>query len=350
MPFFRQHELWVRAVGEPSRLAHRHAAPETVNAAALAFYLGDDGSALKEAIGFYRSMHETDDPGTRKVYQKFDVLPAYAYNYSRGMGQIIHPIKKQALAEVDFAQGGPETPRQLVAAAHRILRGHLPARFRQESLERFEGLLDKALWLPARPALPVIDGVLDDAVWNDAAELRDFSIRAVLLPSQHRTSGRVMRVGDRIVFGLRCDQVGPIWADTSPEVETGTRIWRESGVEFFFGPVGAEKGGRVLPFAQYIVNALGAWRGFAMAEGNREGVQLAVRRHEAGGHFTIEAAFPLKAEGYDFSNETVLSFNLMRNVYNADTDKALEIIGWAPIFYTARDADSRGLAFLGSGR
>ena len=157
-----------------------------------------------------------------------------------------------------------------------------------------------------------------------------------------------MRVGDKIVFGLRCDQVGPIWSSTPPEVETGTRIWRESSVEFLFGPVGAKKVGRKFPFAQYIVNAKGAWRGFAMAEGNREDVKGAVRLDEQGSHYTIEAAFPLKAEGYDLTGERVLSFNLMRNVYNADTDKALEIIGWAPIFYTARDAESRGLIFLES--
>jgi len=346
MPFFRQHELWVQAVGEPSRIAHRHTDADKVNEAALAFYLDDDGSKLNEAITCYRKMHETEDVGTRKVYQKFEFVPAYAYNYSRGLGQIIRPIKKQALAQVDLTQVGVETPRQLAGISRRILHSHLPAKYRRDSLQRIEGLLEKALWVPARPALPKIDGDLDDEAWEGTAELKDFSIRAVLLPSKHKTSGRAMRVGDRIVVGLRCDQVGSIWAKTPAEVETGTRIWRESGVEFFFGPVGVKRVGRKFPFAQYIVTALGAWRGFAMAEGNREGVDVAVRRNEDAGHFTIEAAFPLKAGGYDFTREKVLSFNLMRNVYNGDTDKALEIIGWAPIFYTARDAESRGLVFV----
>ena len=346
--FFRQHELWVRAVAEPSRLAHRYTDDETVNKAALAFYLNDDGAKLEEAIDCYREMHETDDPGTRKVYQKFEFLPAYAYNYSRGLGQILRPIKRQALAEVDLVAAGPETPKRLVDACHRILRSHLLDNSPQDSVKRIEGLLEKALWVPTRAKLPAFDGNLDDAAWEGTTELKDFSIRAVLLPSRHKARGRIMRVGDRLVVGLKCDQVGPIWASTPPETETGTRIWRESSVEFMFGPVGAEKVGRRFPFAQYIVNAKGAWRGFAMAEGNREGVTVAVRLDQEAGHYTIEAAFPLKAEGYDFTGEKVLSFNLMRNVYNADTDKALEIIGWAPIFYTARNAESRGLVFLGS--
>jgi len=373
MPWFRLHELWVKAVGEPSRLAHRHKG-DGVNAAALAYYLqDDDGSKLREAIAFYKKMRTTDDAGTKKVYQKFEFLPDYSYNYSRGLGQVILPIRQRALAEVSLAQAGPDTPKKLVQASRRILHGHLPNSYRDASLARIEGLLGKSIWVPSRPAMPKLDGhfdvaevvrlrsggedrslttsatfdgKLEDAFWEGAAELNDFSIRAVLLPSAHTTSGRVMRVGDQLVFGLRCHQVGPIWVSTPKEIETGTRLWHESSVEFLFGPVGAEKVGRRYPFAQYIVNAFGAWRGFEMAEGNREGVEIVVTLDEKGGYYTIEAAFPLRAEGYDFTQEKALSFNLMRNVYNADTFKAIEIIGWAPIFHSARDAESRGLLFV----
>jgi len=207
-------------------------------------------------------------------------------------------------------------------------------------------MLGKAAWVPVGKELPTFDGNLDEPAWQGTVALTDFTQRAVLLPTKHRSHGRLMRVGDQLVIGLHCDQLGPIWADTPAEVETGTRIWRESSVEVMFGPVDTEGMAARFPFAQYIANAFGAWRGFAMAEGNREGAEVAVRLAKEKGYYVIEIALPLKADGYDFTGEHVLSFNFMRNTYNADTDKAEEISGWAPIFYTARDAESRGLIFL----
>ena len=345
LPWFRRHELWVQAVGEPSRLAHRHQG-DGVNDAALAFYLGDDGTKLERAIASYRTMHETDDPAARKLYQQFYLLPAYAHNYSRGLGQILLPIRRQALAGVDLMKAGERTPQRLLERSRELLRKHLPPTYRRESLRRIESLFEKALWVPRATTMPELDGRLDDAAWRDAAELKDFTIRAVLLPSRHQTSGKVVRVGDRLVFGLRCQQAGPIWASTPPAIETGTRIWRESGVEFFFAPVEAEAVGQPTPKAQYIVNALGAWRGFGLAEGNRENVNVAVRLDKEAGRYVIEAAFPLKAKGYDLAGERVLSFNLMRNVFTSDSFHAIEILGWAPVLYTAHRADSRGLLFL----
>lgn len=340
MPWFRRHELWVRAVGEPSRLAHRHR-DDTVNRAALAFYLNDDGEKLEQAIASYREMQATDDPELRELHQKFYLLPAYAHNYSRGLGQIISPIRKQALAAVDLTDPGPETPQDLLELSRRLLRGHLPSTYRPESLRRIESLFEKALWVPAHMTAPEIDGRLDDAAWRHAADLSDFTVRAVLLPSQHETSGKVMRVDDHLFFGLRCRQVGPIWASTPPDIETGTRIWRESSVEFLLAPAGDETA-----FAQYIVNAFGSWRGFGVAEGDRGDVQVAVRLDQETGYYIVEAALPLTANGYDFSGEKALSFNLTRNVFLDDSFHAIEILGWAPVLYSAHSPDSRGLLFL----
>ena len=68
-----------------------------------------------------------------------------------------------------------------------------------------------------------------------------------------------------------------------------------------------------------------------------------MRLDKDAGCYVIEAAFPLKTDGYDLSKARVQSLNLMRNVFNKNSFRAIGMSGWAPMFYTARDADSRGL-------
>ena len=46
------------------------------------------------------------------------------------------------------------------------------------------------------------------------------------------------------------------------------------------------------------------------------------------------------------TDEKVLSFNLTRDIFLADSFHATEILGWAPVLYSAHSPDSRGLLFL----
>jgi len=96
----------------------------------------------------------------------------------------------------------------------------------------------------------------------------------------------------------------------------------------------------------YLINALGAFRGFQLAADNREGVEAAVRLDAEKNVYTIEAALPLAAKAYDFTKEKALSFNLMRDVYTTDSFAADVLIGWAPIFATAQDPASRGFILM----
>ncbi len=181
---------------------------------------------------------------------------------------------------------------------------------------------------PSASELPKLDGVLDDGVWKVAAPLEGFSIKALILPSKHVTTGKVLRVGDQLIVGLTCKQEGAIWAQTPPETLTGTHIWRESGVEIMFGPMGADVPRTEI--AQYDVNALGAFRGFFKAKDNREGVQVAVRVDADAHRFTIEASLPLKTPLYDFTAAEDLSFNVVRMIYTRDSYGADELIQWHP--------------------
>ncbi|MHC4874358.1 MAG: hypothetical protein ACYTFY_21100, partial [Planctomycetota bacterium] len=130
------------------------------------------------------------------------------------------------------------------------------------------------------------------------------------------------------------------------DIYTGTRIWREAGCEFFLGPI-PQEGDKKGEFAQYIVNALGSFRGFRKALDNRKDVKCAVNWDKAKNNYTIEVAFPLKVEGlYDYTKIKLFSMNIMQNAFNANTFNSKERIGWHPIFFTAGLASSRGFIII----
>jgi hypothetical protein len=275
-------------------------------------------------------------------------FPSYVNNYTRGKARILMAIRQQAMEGLDLASMDQAKVQAFVVRCKEILRQNLPKTSDRKKVKEFDALLAKMGWIPRADAPPKFDGDLSDPVWEKAAVLDGFTERDTLLDSKHKTEGRIMRVGDSLVVGFTCYQVGDIWAETKPEVQTGTRIWRESSVEFFFGRV-AQPGEKVAygqNYAQYIVNSLGAFRGFGQAADNREGVEAAVKLDPQMGAFSIEAAFPLKTKAYDLTAERVLTFNIMRNVFTRNSFAADVMIGWYPIFYTAGEYHSRGFIFL----
>jgi hypothetical protein len=147
------------------------------------------------------------------------------------------------------------------------------------------------------------------------------------------------------VVGLVCKQPKGIWAETPANIHTGTRIWREAGCEFFFGP--PPKPGQKQEFIQYIVTAFGAFRGFRKARDNRSGVQCGVKMAADKKSYVVELAIPLKVAGqYDYTKGKAYTFNVMRNPFYGNTFNSKERIGWAPIFFTAGVPESRGLLIM----
>jgi hypothetical protein len=335
--YYRANALFAQAVGEPVRLFHQFNG-EGINKAALAFYARDNGDKLKEAIAYYRSLHPAV-PGAKSVDITLGMFASYVNNYSMALGQALGAITNQAIKATDPSESAQQAADQFKAKANALLQANLPKGAPPQN--RLQGMLDQAIALPTTDQMPTIDGKLDDPAWQQAAPLDGFLSVGLLRPSENKTTGKVMRVGDHLLIALTCNQKGPIWASTPPAVKTGTRIWRESGVEVFFGPP-PESSGKT-PYAQYVLNALGAYRGFAAAADQRQGVQVAA--HQDQGVFTIEASLPLKTDRYDYSKFPVLSFNAMRDVYVADTYTADEIIGWHPVFVSGTYPESRGLLF-----
>ncbi len=100
------------------------------------------------------------------------------------------------------------------------------------------------------------------------------------------------------------------------------------------------------PYAQYVVNVLGAYQGFNNAANNREGVQVGVKLDKEKGVYTMEVVFPLKTALYDYSQQKVLSFNAARNVFTSNSYEGDVTLGWYPIFYSPTYPESRGLIFF----
>jgi len=347
--YFRAHEMLVDAVSTPGRLFHRYTTGKQtgIDKEALAFYVNDDASKLF-AFDEYYDTQRTVPPDSNVAEDNSSGLRfSYRNNYSRALGPIVHAVRRQALAGVDSIKLTEEGVKALVANACRIYRENLPAKRDPGRTTEIESLMTKILWVPRGSEMPKFDGDLSDAAWQKAARLNDFTLADLFVPTKdgNETEGRVMRVGDQLVFGVVCKQPKGIWAETTADKLAGTKIWRESCCEFFFGPSAAET--NKPEYAQYVVNSLGAFRGLARAEDNRKDARCAVKIAEDGKSYTIEVAFPLKVEGqYDYSAQRMLEFNIQRSPYYANTYTANERIGWAPIFFTAGLPESRGWLIL----
>jgi hypothetical protein len=326
MRHFRAHELFALATHTPFML--NKAAPESgINKPLLAYYLNDDGSGIAEAIRYYEKERNIP-PATGELEMRLGYLPTVIANHSNGIDSLLKTIQQSAQTGIGDALTGQARVTALREKSIALLHANLPAHSRAERVRFFEQLLDKTVFVPRVASLPKLDGVLDDDIWKSAADLDGFSIRSSILPSRHVTRGKVLRVGDRLVVGLTCQQEGPIWAQTPRETLTGTHIWRESGVEISFGPTDPEAVRKTS--AQYDINALGAFRGFFAAADHRQDVEVAVKLDEAAKQYVIEAVLPLKTDKYDYSELPDVAFNVVRMIYSRDSYGADELLNWHP--------------------
>jgi hypothetical protein len=339
--YFRAHELFAEATAMPSQLDREYSG-DGINKPLLAFYVNDDGAKLAEAIDYYNNKLSVP-PDSHRIADLLGLGTSYINNYTRGFAALLKTIRTQALQGVDLNSVDAARLQSIETNSKKILHDNLPAKYLPARVQQFDDILSKSLLIPRADKLPAIDGDLSDAVWKTAAPLTGFTARDTLLPSTDATEGKIMRVGDDLVIGITAHQKGDIWAQTTADVKTGAKIWRESGCEFFFGPVDNQEKS---PYAQYVVNVLGAYQGFGTAANNRDGVQVAVNLDKANGVFTMEVVFPLRTALYDYSTQKVLSFNAARNVFTRNSYEGDVTLGWYPIFYTATVPESRGLIFF----
>ncbi len=343
--YFRGHELFALATHTPHRHEWEFRGKEGVNKELLAFYINDDGKRIDEALRFYLE-ERTVAPDDKDIETRLGMTASYVNNYTRGLASLLKTIRAKALGNTDLDRVDQPAVKALVERTQALLHENLPPNASPNRVKLFEDILARQLWVPTVDQMPKVDGNLDDPAWASAAELSGFTDQDTLRVPVHVTTGKIMRVGDKLLIGLVCQQKGNIWTQSPVETLTGTHIWRESGVEIFFGPTTPDPVTEKPLYAQYVINAQGAYRGFGRSKDNREGVEVSVTMNQEKSEFTIEAALPLKTSGHDYTGLKAMTFNAHRLVYTRNSYVADVMTGWHPIFITGSDVASRGLIFM----
>ena len=167
-------------------------------------------------------------------------------------------------------------------------------------------LCSSALALPLvtvgrAPVAPKIDGALDDAAWEHAIMLSDYTLMNTVLRAPQQTETRVLHDQDALYLSFRCYEIvlqpaqqrmHEFRAKHGPETRD-ERVWSEDGVEVFLS---TQTSGQ--PYFHFVVNALGArfdGRGNGDKNWNPEW-QAAARRFDAG-HYDVEIRIPFSSLG-----------------------------------------------------
>lgn len=127
---------------------------------------------------------------------------------------------------------------------------------------------------------PAIDGRLDEAVWADAPEYRDFVQLKKKVPSSAETCVKLLADRENLYIGVVCRE--PLQVRDNIK-DNGMSIWNGDVVEIFFGP---KNGGRIL--SQF---AIGAGGGRYATRGKGE-----IRRYDQWEAKTVRTADGWQAE------------------------------------------------------
>ncbi len=195
----------------------------------------------------------------------------------------------------------------------------------------------------ARTDTPVVvDGKLDDAVWQSAGVLADFSAYGQTSASEYVTEVRLVHDGANLFIALDCVQ------DTA-DLVTGAsprdgRTWHDDSVEIFMNP-----GRSDYPWVQFIINARGAFFDQYTANADMTYSECLARNFDCDwatqvlpDRWTAEIRVPLAAIGFDVGNQKTLPINFIRNVQGKDA----EISAWFVSLKAHADALSRGWIVL----
>ncbi len=335
--YFVAHEMLARATFEPYRLYWNHSVVNKradVNSQALAFYVNDTAQAVLDFDEYYNNTRVVAPDSNDYEDQYGGVRFSFRGMYGKGLGEVFRAIRGEAMQSVNATEGTVDSFRQFQRRLAESFRSHLPASYNKQRADDLERLLTtKALIIPRVDTMPKIDGDLSDAIWERGAVLDGFTLADLFLPSVegNESMGRIMRVGDHLLIGLECRQPKGIYAVTPPDAASGSRIWREACIEVFIERIapGEEK----RDYVQYVVNALGGFRAFQKADGNRENTMVVSRMNAEGTAYTLEIALPLKVDGrYDYTDQRVVNFNLIHYPYWEKKQNSRERIGWAPVF------------------
>ena len=345
MRYFRCHELFALAGAVPYQLDRQFEGTD-VNQALLAWYARLEGDPLGEAIDFYHNKRTVppDFDGREKALGAVNGVIALCTQPKASLLKQIRNLAFERAADIASPSRRVEA---VVAESKKILRQNLPADARPDNVRALEVLTEKVLHVPTADAMPTFDGRMTEKVWERGAVLKDFTVMNTLATPPDKARGRVLRVGDHLLVGLEVEQAETVWATTPADVQTGTSVWREAGAEIFLTPVLRQgQTEEDLTKVHAIVTCLGAGRSWVGSTETRDGFRWAATWDKGTKRYVLEIAVPLKTAYHDFAQEKLLSFNVMQNVFNANSYTATRILGWSPIFRTAHSYDSRSFIVL----
>ncbi len=181
--------------------------------------------------------------------------------------------------------------------------------------------------IPVAAAAPVLDGVLDDAVWSKANRFDDFRRYKSEAAPEAATRVTVLRHGGDLYLGIRCEEPGEVAAGIG---EDGFAIWQGDLVEIFFGAMEPE--------AWCMQFGVGAGGGRFSDSGDYASWEAATSADEHG--WSAEVRIPLRMLTVADSG---IGFNLCRQRKNAG-----ELSSWGPVRQSFHEPESFGELLLNS--
>lgn len=160
---------------------------------------------------------------------------------------------------------------------------------------------------------PVLDGVLDDSVWKQAARVTDFWYYdgTGKVSEENQTIALIIYDDKNIYFGIKSKKANP---EYKIDAVDGGKTWEDDSIELFFDIEGKAKG-----FSQFGMNANGA----RFATTGKLDFKCKTKKTDTG--WILEAALPFSALGKTPQKGEMWRVNICRNEYTLPTPHC----GWS---------------------
>lgn len=186
---------------------------------------------------------------------------------------------------------------------------------------------------------PVIDGKLDDAVWQSLPEAKGFhTLKAEGFAHRKPTSFRIGWSNDALYLAVRCKE--PFNRLIMALTGDGEPLWDDDSIEVFLNPPGDD-------YFQFIANTAGArWNG-RKAEAADKVWNWTAKAQIAGDDWCLEVRIPFGVVGRTPKEGDTWKFNVTRNVTCGPRGERFS--SWAPVQQGFADvANFANLTFRGS--
>lgn len=223
---------------------------------------------------------------------------------------------------------------------NQLLDGKASAEQTQSAIDAIKEYAAKAVFAPRVTTPPVIDGDVNDDIWQALPQTSGFFAYGGGVPAAFDTRFKVLAHQNRIYLAVTCYQ-----GMTNPKAGGTIRdsnIWLDDAVEIFINQSGETNPEH---FVQVIANINGVL--FDWYKKNTQwnpDIQVATRRYDD--HWTLEIAIPLSDTGMAPDQIHGLRFNVVRDVWGPDPGIPAQISAWFPTTFGHSNPELRGWLFF----